>query len=102
MLDFDDQKQTFIIQNLISVCCRCYQPKLCDKGRQDDALYNVMYDLCVQQTQDVSEDMYALDLLNSGVTKVFAIPENHDTLIYYLNFLNTDFKKLRKRKAMTI
>lgn len=31
MLDFDDQKQTFIIQNLISVCCRCYQPNLCEK-----------------------------------------------------------------------
>lgn len=100
ILDFDDQKQTFIIQNLISVCCRCYQPKLCGKIQQDDALYNVKYDLCVQETQNVSEDMCALDLLNSGVTKVFAMSENNDTLVYYLNFLNVDFKKLKKRKAV--
>lgn len=82
------------------MCCRCYQPKLCGKIQQDDALYNVKYDLCVQETQNVSEDMCALDLLNSGVTKVFAMSENNDTLVYYLNFLNVDFKKLKKRKAV--
>lgn len=54
----------------------------------------------MQQTQDVGEDMQTLDLLNSAVTKVFAVPENHDTLVYYLNFLSVDFKKLRKRKAI--
>lgn len=54
------------------------------------------------ETQNVSEDGFVLDLLSSGVTKVFAIPENNDTLVYYLNFLNSDFKKLKKRKAVTV
>ena len=56
----------------------------------------------VPETQNVSEDGFVLDLLSSGVTKVFAIPENNDTLVYYLNFLNSDFKKLKKRKAVTV